>query len=64
VIERSSQNVESLRRAYELGAFRVTDLLTEQRKMVDSQRDFIEALTERYRALAEVQSALGAGVEK
>ncbi len=64
VIERSSQNVESLRRAYELGAFRVTDLLTEQRKMVDSQREFIEALTERYRALAEIQSAIGVGVNK
>lgn len=49
--------------AYKAGAFRVTDLLVEQRRYVDSQREFIETLAERYRALADLQSAIGATVQ-
>ena len=59
VLARSQQNIKSVRGAYEIGAFRVTDLLVEQRRFVDSQREFIEAMTERYRALADLQAALG-----
>ena len=64
VIERSAQNIQSIRKAYELGAFQVSDILTEQRKFLDSQREYIELLTERYRALAEIQSAIGSPMEK
>ena len=60
VIERSNQNIQTIRAAYQIGAYRVTDLLAEQRRLVDSQRDFTEALTERYRARADLQSAIGA----
>lgn len=63
VIERSAQNIQSIRKAYELGAFQVSDILTEQRKFLDSQREYIELLTERYRALAEIQSAIGSPKE-
>jgi len=59
VIERSRQNIRTIRGAYEVGAFRVTELLSEQRRFVDFQREFTEALTEYYRALADLQSALG-----
>lgn len=59
VLARSQQNINAVRGAYEVGAFRVTDLLVEQRRFVDSQREFIEAMTERYRALADIQAALG-----
>jgi cobalt-zinc-cadmium efflux system outer membrane protein len=59
VLERSAQNIKAIRGAYEVGAFRVTDLLAEQRRFVDSQREFTEALTEYYRALADLQSAMG-----
>ncbi len=59
VLARSLENIRSIRGAYEVGAFRVTDLLVEQRRYIDSQRDFIEALAERYRALADLQSAIG-----
>lgn len=62
VIARSNENIRTLRAAYEIGAFRVTDLLAEQRRLVDSQRDFTETLTERYRALADLQQAIGAPV--
>jgi cobalt-zinc-cadmium efflux system outer membrane protein len=59
VIERSTQNLISVRKAYELGAFSVSELLIEQRKFLDSQREFIDTLAERYRALADIQSATG-----
>jgi cobalt-zinc-cadmium efflux system outer membrane protein len=59
VIQRSNDNIRVIRAAYELGEFRLTDLLVEQRRLVDAQREFTETLTERYRALADLQAALG-----
>jgi cobalt-zinc-cadmium efflux system outer membrane protein len=59
VLDRSAQNIRSVRGAYEIGAFRVTDLLVEQRRYIDLQREFVEALAERYRALADLQAAMG-----
>ena len=60
VIQRSQDNVRVMRAAYELGHFSVTELLAEQRRLLDSQRDFTEALAEQYRALADLQAAVGA----
>jgi len=59
VLERSRQNITAVRGAYQVGAFRVTELLSEQRRFVDSQREFTETLAEYYRALADLQSAIG-----
>jgi cobalt-zinc-cadmium efflux system outer membrane protein len=59
VIARSNDNIRVVRAAYELGQFSITDLLNEQRRLADSQRDFTETLTEQYRALADLQTALG-----
>lgn len=63
VIERSYANLRVIRAAYDLGEFRITDLINEQRRLVDSQREFTEALAEQYRAVAEVQAAIGVPVE-
>ena len=63
VITRSNDNIRAIRAAYQIGEFKITDLLTEQRRLLDSQRDFTETLTERYRALADLQSAMGITVE-
>lgn len=63
VLAKSQQNIKAVRGAYEVGAFRITDLLVEQRRYVDSQREFIEAMAERYRALADLQAAMGAPVK-
>lgn len=63
VLARSQQNIRAVRGAYEVGAFRITDLLVEQRRYVDSQREFIEAMAERYRALADLQVAMSAPVK-
>lgn len=59
VVERSGENIRAISRAYELGAFSLTELLSEQRRLLDSEREFIEALADRYRALTEIHSAIG-----
>jgi cobalt-zinc-cadmium efflux system outer membrane protein len=59
VLARSTQNIQSVRGAYELGAFRMTELLAEQRRMMDSEREYTEALAERYKALSDLLSAMG-----
>lgn len=62
VIARSEQNITAVRGAYEIGAFRITELLTEQRRLVDFQREYTDALAERYRALADLNAAMGTPV--
>jgi len=59
VIGRSNENIRAIRAAYQIGEFRITDLLAEQRRLFDSQRELTEALTEQYRALADIHTALG-----
>jgi cobalt-zinc-cadmium efflux system outer membrane protein len=59
VIGRSTENIQAIRAAYQLGEFRITDLLAEQRRLLDAQREFTDALAERYRALADLQTAIG-----
>jgi len=59
VISRSNENIRIMRAAYEIGAYRITDLIAEQRRLVDSQREFTEALAEQYRAIADIQAAVG-----
>ena len=59
VIGRSNENIQAIRAAYQLGEFRITDLLAEQRRLLDAQREFTEALAERYRALGDLQTAIG-----
>lgn len=59
VIGRSNDNLRVIRAAYDLGEFRITDLINEQRRLREAQRDFTEALTEQYRALADLQAAIG-----
>ena len=60
-IPRSTANVETFRKVYEIGEIKITDLIAEQRRLLDTTRDLTEALTERYRALSDLNVALGAG---
>ncbi len=64
VINRSNENIQAVRAAYQIGAFTITDLLVQQRQLLDSQREFTEALAERFRALADLQTAIGATINK
>src|SRR5262249_19817234 len=63
VLGRSTTNIRTIREAYRLGAFRITELLTEQRRLIDAQREYTEILTERYRALVDLHSAIGTPIQ-
>lgn len=59
VLARSTENVRVVGEAYKLGAFPVTDLLAERRKLAESMAEYTEILTERYRALSDLEIAIG-----
>jgi cobalt-zinc-cadmium efflux system outer membrane protein len=59
VLRQSEQNLEVMRQAYGLGQLRMLDVLSEQRRMVDTQMAHIEARAELARALAELERAVG-----
>lgn len=59
VLPRSRENIETIRKVYELGELKITDLIAEQRRLLDANRDLTETLTERYRAQADLFIALG-----
>lgn len=59
VLPRSEQNIKTLRAVYELGEIKITDLIAEQRRLLEANRDLTETLTERLRAQADLQTALG-----
>ncbi len=58
VIDRSTDNIRVVRAAYELGEFRVTDLINEQRRLLDSQREYTDALVEGYLAVVDLNAAV------
>lgn len=63
VIPRSLENIETIRKVYEIGQLKITDLIAEQRKLLEANRDLTEALTLRYRSQAELFIAIGANLE-
>ncbi|MEO7660187.1 MAG: TolC family protein, partial [Pyrinomonadaceae bacterium] len=63
VLPRSRQNIETVRQVYQLGELKITDLIAEQRRLLDANRDLTETLTERYRAQADLFIALGITLE-
>lgn len=62
VLGRSTQNINMIRQAYRLGAFRVTEVLAEQRRLIDLEREYILLLTERHRALIDLHSAMASAI--
>lgn len=63
VLPRSQENIVTIRRVYEIGELKITDLIAEQRRLLDANRDLTETLTERYRAQADLFIALGVTLE-
>lgn len=63
VLPRSRQNIETIQKVYEIGELKITDLIAEQRRLLDANRDLTETLTERYRAQADLFIALGITLE-
>ncbi len=63
VIPRSFENIQTIRKVYEIGELKITDLISEQRKLLEANRDLTEALTQRYRSQADLFIALGVNLE-
>ena len=63
VLPRSQQNIVTIQKVYEIGELKITDLIAEQRRLLDANRDLTETLTERYRANADLFNALGITLE-
>lgn len=64
VLPRSKQNLEVFKQVYAAGELKITDLISEQRRLLDVNRDLTEVLTENYRANADLLIALGGVFEK
>lgn len=59
VLKRSQEIVVTIQEAYRLGALPFIDLIAEQRRLFESQRDLTDLTGERFRALADLEAALG-----
>ncbi|MGH9927725.1 MAG: TolC family protein [Pyrinomonadaceae bacterium] len=59
IIPNSEKNLQSVRAAYGLGEFSVFDVVNEQRRLIESETGYNEALRDYYSALAELERALG-----
>lgn len=59
VVPRSRENIETIRKVYQIGELTITDLLVQQRRLIDANRDVTETLTRKYRAEADLFIALG-----
>ena len=60
VLNRSEQNVNIIRAAYNAGELRLFDVLNEQRRLVDTQRAYTDVLREYYLSVVELERAIGA----
>lgn len=63
VLPRSLENIEVIRKVYEIGEVKITDLISEQRRLLDVNRDLTETFTQRYRAQADLFIALGISLD-
>lgn len=59
VIDRSTDNIRVVRAAYDLGDLKITDLITEQRRLMEAQREYTDAMIEGYRAMIDLNVAVG-----
>ncbi len=59
VVRQSEEHLQVLRQAYDLGEIRLLDVLSEQRRLVETQKTYTEILKEAALALAELERAAG-----
>lgn len=63
-LDPAGENLATVRGAYDIGSFRITDVITEQRRFLDARREYVEALTELHRARVALDSAVGSTVRR
>ncbi len=59
VLKQSEQNLVVIREAYNLGQLRILDVLTEQRRLIETQLSHIDAESELFQSLADLERAVG-----
>jgi cobalt-zinc-cadmium efflux system outer membrane protein len=59
VLDQSAANLNVIRESYKLGQLRLLDVINEQRRLVDSQMQFIDVQADAARTRAEVERAVG-----
>ncbi len=59
IVPRAELNLRGVRAAYNLGEFSVFDIVNEQRRLIESETGYNEALRDYYAALAELERSLG-----
>lgn len=59
VLGQAQDNLRILRAAYTAGELRLFDVLTEQRRLIDTQRAYTDVLKEYYEAVVELERAVG-----
>lgn len=62
VKDQANANLDVVRQTYELGSKTLIDYLGEQRRFIDLQNDYIDALLETYKARVEVERAVASPV--
>ena len=63
VVNRSQQNLQVIRQAYNLGQLRMLDVLNEQRRAFETELTFIDAQAEGAKAFAELERAVGGNLK-
>ena len=61
LLSAAQNNIRVVRSSYELGYARLNDVIAEQRRLIEVQMSYIEALKNYYLAYAELENAIGAG---
>jgi cobalt-zinc-cadmium efflux system outer membrane protein len=61
-IGQAEKNLEVIRQAYQLGQYRLLDVLAEQRRVVEMQLSFIDAQAEVAKSTAELERSVGGNV--
>jgi cobalt-zinc-cadmium efflux system outer membrane protein len=59
VIKPSTENIATIRAAYELGELRLMDVVAEQRRLIDTEKTYTDLLQDYYLALVELEQAAG-----
>jgi cobalt-zinc-cadmium efflux system outer membrane protein len=60
VRDQARQNLEVVRQTYELGAKTLLDYISEQRRFIELENQFIDSILETYRARVEIERATAA----
>ena len=59
VVDQSEKNLAVIRQAYTLGQLRVLDVLSEQRRLIDTELAYIDAQADLAQSTAELERAIG-----